>query len=99
MGETILSGAATTLRIWNLADGELLHEHKLPGWCWNCDMNREKTLLAVALHDGVSLWDFRNLVQIKEIKLDGVTDVRFNEPGTTLIVGQFNGQVSKIDLY
>ena len=97
--KTIISCGSKTVQIWNLEDGELLHKLQLPGWCWNCDMNWKKTLLAVGLHNGVSLWDFHNLTQIMEIELDKVTDVRFNEQGTTLIVGQFDGQVSKIDLY
>ena len=99
VGKTIVSCGQTTVRIWNLEDGKLLHKLQLPGWCWDFDISSEKTLLAVALYEGVSLWDFRNRIQIMEIKLDRVTEVRFNEQGTTLIVGQWDGQVSKIDLY
>ena len=45
------------------------------------------------------MWDFSNKVQIMEIELNEVYDVQFNEHGTTLILGQREGQVSKIDLY
>ena len=86
------------VRIWNLEDGKLLHKLRLPGLCENFDLNNERTLLAVSHDTGVSIWDFQNLIQIWEIELDGVNDLRFNEPGTTLIVGQFNGQVSKVSL-
>ena len=87
-----------TVRIWNLKDGSLLHELKLPGQCNNFDLNSERTLLAVAHNKGVSIWNFRNLIQISEIELNIANDVRFNEPGTILIIDQRNGQVSKVTL-
>ena len=99
VGKMIVSCGDKTVRIWNLENGKLLHKLQLPGWCWDFDINSEKTLLAVALYEGVSLWDFRNRTQILKVELDRVTDVQFNEQGTTLIVGQFEGQVYKIDLY
>ena len=99
VGKMIVSCGDKTVRIWNLQDGKLLHKLQLPSWCYNFDLNSEKSLLAVADYEGVSIWDFLNEVQISEIKLHMVTDARFNEQGTTLIVGQFDGQVSKIDLY
>ena len=95
----IVTCGDTTVRIWNLENGKLLHKLKLPSWCKNFDLNSEKTLLAVAHQQGVSIWDFHNRIQIMEIELNDVTDVRFNEHGTTLIVGQFDGQVSRIDLF
>ena len=98
VGKMIVSCGDKTVRIWSLEDGTLLHKLQLPSWCWSFDLNSEKTLLAVALDRGVSIWDFANRIEISEIKLDMVTDVRFNEQGTTLIVGQFDGQISKIDL-
>ena len=99
INKMIISSGDKTVRIWNLEDGKLLHKLKLPSWCNNFDLNSEKTILAVAHHEGVSIWDFENRIQISEIELNKVNDVRFNEPGTTLVVGQFDGQVSKIDLY
>ena len=33
-----------------------------------------------------------------EIELEVATDVRFNEPGTRLIVSQYDGKIFKIDL-
>ena len=45
------------------------------------------------------MWDFSNIAQIMEIELNEVYDVRFNEHEKTLILGQREGQVSKIDLY
>ena len=96
--KSLVSCGDKTVRIWSLKDGTLLHELKLPGRCNNFDLNSERTLLAVAHNKGVSIWDFRNLVQIREIELDIANDVRFNEPGTTLIIGQLNGQVSKVSL-
>ena len=86
------------IRIWDLTDGKLLHKLKLPDWCNNFDLNSDRTLLAVAHEKGVSIWNFLSLSKIKEIELNAVMDVRFNESGTKLIVGQYNGQVSKIDL-
>ena len=95
----VLSCGDKSIQSWNLEDGKLLHKLQLPDWCYNFDLNSEKSLLAVAHESGVSIWNFSNKVQIMEIELDEVTDVRFNEYGTTLIVGQNEGQVSKIDLY
>ena len=83
------------IRIWDLTDGKLL---KLPDWCNNFDLDSERTLLAVAHEKGVSIWNFSSLSKITEVELNAVMDARFNESGTTLIVGQYNGQVSKIDL-
>ena len=99
VGKMVISCGDKTVRIWNLKDGKLLHKLQLSGWCRNFDLNSGKTILAVAHHEGVSIWDFENRIQISEIELNKVNDVRFNEPGTTLVVGQFDGQVSKIDLY
>ena len=99
VGEMVISCGDKSVRIWNLQDGKLLHKLQLSGWCLNFDMNNEKTLLAVAHTAGVSIWDFFDKIRISETELSTVSDVRFNEQGTTLIVGQFDGQVSKIDLY
>ena len=95
----VISCGDKAVRIWSLEDGKLLHKLHLPDRCRNFDLNSEKSLLAVAHDQGVSLWDFSNVVQVMEIELYYVSDVRFNEHGTTLIVGQKQGQVSKIDLY
>ena len=54
----IVSCGDKTLRIWNLADGNLLHKLHLPSWCKNFDLNSENTLMAVAHYGGVSIWDF-----------------------------------------
>ena len=94
----IVSCGDKTVRIWNLEDGNIFYKMLLPDLCNNFDLNSEKTLLSVAHDKGVSIWDFANRIQISEIELKKVTDVRFNEPGTSLIVGQEDGQVSKIDL-
>ena len=99
VGEMIVSCGGKTVRIWNLEDGKLLHKLQLFSWCKNFDLNSEKSLLAVAHDQGVSIWDFTNVIQISEIELDKVSDVRFNMHGTTLILGQKDGQVSKIDLF
>ena len=99
LGKMIMSCGGTTLQIRNLEDGKLLHKLQIPNWCHNFDLNSEKTLLAIAHAEGVSIWDFINKILIMEMELSKVNDVRFNEPGTTLIVGQEDGQVSKIDLY
>ena len=99
VNKMLVSCGDKTVRLWSLDDGKLLHKLQLPSWCYNFDLNTGKTILAVAHYEGVSIWDFHNLIQTMEIELDHVNDVRFNEPGTTLIVGQSNGQVSKIDLY
>ena len=95
----VLSCADKTLRIWNLRGGNLLQKLHLPQWCRNFDLNSEKTVLAIAHDEGVSIWDYSKRNKIMEIELHQVNDVRFNEAGTKLIVGQFNGQVSRIDLY
>ena len=95
----IVSCGDTTVRIWNRKDGKLFYKMQLPDLCNNFDLNSEQTLLSVAHDKGVSIWDFENQIQISKIELKKVTDVRFNEPGTSLIVGQEDGQVSKIDLY
>ena len=95
----VISCGDKAVRIWNVEDGKLSHKLQLLSWCNNFDLNREKTLLAVAHTEGVSIWDFLNKIQISETKLSKVKDVRFNEQGTTLIVGQFDGKIFKIDLY
>ena len=97
--KSLVSCGDKTVRIWNLKDSTLLHKLSLPSWCFNFDLNSEKSLLAVAHDQGVSIWDFTNVIQISEIELDKVSDVRFNMHGTTLILGQKDGQVSKIDLF
>ena len=102
VGNRLVSCGDTTIRIWSLADGSSLHTLYLPGLCINFDLNSEGTLLAVAHYQGVSIYNFSSLDKIAEKKPatpnSYVSDVRFNEPGTKLIIGQYNGQVSKIDL-
>ena len=95
----IVSCADKTVRIWSLEQGQLLYKLQLADMCTSFDLNSDNTLMAVAHHKGISIWDFSSMIEIIEIDLDMVTDVRFNEPGTQLIVGQFHGQVSKIELY
>ena len=99
VGKMIVSCGGTSVQIRNLEDGKLLHKLLIPIWCSNFDLNSQKTLLAIAHAEGVSIWDFSNLVEITRIAMNLVNDVRFNEPGTTLIIGQEDGQISKIDLY
>ena len=99
VNERFLSCGDKTVRIWSLKDGKLLHILSLSDWCHSFDLNSEKTLLAVADATEVSIWDFSNLVKIKSIELSETYDVRFNEPGNKLIIGQNDGQVSIIDLY
>ena len=94
--KSLVSCGDKTIRIWNLTDGTLLHELRLPGLCNNFDLNNERTLLAIAHSKGVSTLDFQNLIQVMDLELNDVNDVRFNMDGTRLIIGQFNGQVSKV---
>ena len=82
-----------------VVDGELLHTLYLPGSCNTFDLNKENTLLAVAHQYGVWIWNFSTLDKIMEIEVEYISDVRFNELGARLIVGHYDGQVSKIDLY
>ena len=96
--KVVISCGYKAIRIWELNNGKQLHKLDLPSFCNNFDLNTDETLLAVAHEKGVSIWNFLSLSKIKEIELNAVMDVRFNESGTKLIVGQYNGQVSKIDL-
>ena len=104
----VISCGDTTVRMWSLPHGKLLHTLDLPDSCTDFDLNSESTLLAVAHAIGVSIYDLSSVAQIMEIDFtpfinvrqsDYVTDVRFNESGRKLSVAQHNGQVSKIDLY
>ena len=95
----LVSCGDQTVRIWKLKNGNLLRTLYLPSWCNNFDFNSKSTILAVAHANGVSIYDFSNLMKIMEIELNQVMDVRFNESGTKLIVGQYDGKVFKIDLY
>ena len=88
----------TTVRIWNITDGKQLHKLQLLGWCSTFDLNSDRTLLAVAHQHGVSIYNFSSLSKLTEIQLFKVMDVRFNEPGTMLIVGQHDGQLTIIKL-
>ena len=99
VGKLIVTCADKTVRIWSLENGELLDKLQLADACTSFDLNSDQTLMVVAHHKGVSIWNFSSMIKITEIALDIVTDVRFNDHGTQLIVGQFHGQVSKIDLY
>ena len=92
-------GESTTIRIWNITSNEQLHMIQLSGFCTNFDMNSERTLLAVAQSNGVSIWSFSNLTMIMQLELEVVADVRFDQTGTQLIIGQYDGQVWKMDLH
>lgn len=90
----IVSCGDTTIRIWNLTDGEELHRLHLPGWCNNFDLNRQETVLVVGDTKGFSIWDFQTRLKLKETEVEsGVTDVRFNESGLKLVVGIHDGRV------
>ena len=108
--ELLLASGGIMVKIWNLKSGNLLHKLQLPNMLCNFDLDPQNTLLAVAHYHGVSIWDFSSLKSfdgldysvrspIMDIKLQDVMDVRFNEPGTRLIVGQYDGKVFKVDLY
>lgn len=97
--KVVISCGYKAIRIWELNNGKQLHKLDLPSFCNNFDLNTDETLLAVAHEKGVSIWNFSSFSQIMEIELESVSDVRFNEPGTKLIFGQYNGNVWKIDLY
>ena len=96
--EMLVSCGDQTIRIWNLKNGNLLHTLYFPSWCYNFDLNSEKTLLAVAHVKGVSIYNFSSRSKLMEIELDTASDVRFNESGTRLIVSQHDGKIFKIDL-
>ena len=66
VGKMIVSCGGTTAQIRNL-EGKLLHKLQIPNWCHNFDLNSEKTLLAIAHAEGISIWDFLNIVQIMEL--------------------------------
>ena len=86
-------------RIWDIETGKVIHKLDHPGWCSNCDLSPNKTLLAVASDTAVVLWDFKNATKIKEFKLGKyIHDVKFNRDGTRLVAGLYEGEVFKIDL-
>ena len=87
------------IRFWSLQNGEEVTKLKLSGECRNFELNSKRTRMAVAHNSGVEIWDFASRKRLKEIKTnDSVNDVRFNESGTKLIIGEYSGQVSKVDL-
>ena len=96
--KSLISCGSKAVRIWSLEDGKLLKKLRLPNWCRNIDLNSERTILAVGFYNGVVIYDFSTLVELMTIELDVVNDVRFNELGTKLIVGQYNGQISVINI-
>ena len=86
-------------RIWDIETGKVIHKLDHPGKCYNCDLSPNKTLLAVASHTAVVLWDFKNATKIKEFKLGKyINDVKFNRDGTRLVAGLYEGEIFKIDL-
>ena len=98
VGKLLVSCGDTTIQIWNVTSSKQLHILNLPSWCYNFDLDSKRTLLAVAHGTGVSIWNFSSLNKIIEMELDNASDVRFDETGTQLIIGQYDGQVTKMDL-
>ena len=100
VGNRIIScGTDRTTRIWDIETKKELHKFKHPAECFNFDLNRERTLLAVAHGAGFSIWDFSSQMKIKEEKSKKVKDLRFNESGTVLIVGKEAKNGGKIHLF
>ena len=73
----ISSSHDKTTRIWNKSNGEQLHSLVHGGKCETFDMNPNGTLIAVAHAEGVSIWSLANYDKVSELKLNKVTDVRF----------------------
>ena len=95
----LVSCGHTTVRFWNVTDGKQLHQLEITDYCAMFDLNPGRTLLAVAHNSGVSIWDFSSRTKLTEINFNDVVDVRFNEDGTKLIVGQYDGQVSLVGMH
>ena len=82
-----------------LQSGEELHRLEHPSRCYTADLSPNKSLLAVACHSAVVLWDIKKGVKIEQFNLGtGVHDVRFNTTGNRLIAGLYDGEVFKIEL-
>ena len=90
--EKVLSCGDKIVRVWSLA-GRELYEFRHSNWCNNFDLNMDKTLLAVAHSDGLSIWNFSSRIKLKEIEINDVWDVRFNESGTKLVFGLYDGTI------
>ena len=75
VGKVLVSCGGPLVRIWSLADGELLDTLQLLDWCYNFDLSHEGTLLAVVHHIGVSIYDFSTRFKIME-KEPGVDKVQ-----------------------
>ena len=95
----LVSCGDTTIQIWNVTSSEQLHMLQLSGHCNNFDMNSERTLVAVAQGNGVSIWNFSTLNKIMQLELYDISDIRFDDSGLQLIIGKFDGQITKMDLY
>ena len=95
----IVSCGDNTFRFWNLTNGEEVNKLQLLDECRNFDLDSKRTRLAVAHKSGVDIWDFAKRTKLAEIKTDEhVNDVRFNDSGTKLIIGEYSGQISRIYL-
>ena len=65
------------VRVLETRTGKLLHTLTHLAGCVNVDINPDKTLLAVAHYDGVTLWSLETFTNLGNAQLGRVTDVRF----------------------
>ena len=95
----ISSSSDKSVKIWDLETEKVLYKLTHSRECYNFDLDRDKTVLAVASNTAVVIWDFKKGTKIKEYNPGNwIHDVRFNPAGDTLVAGLHDGRVFKISL-
>ena len=95
----ITSSSDKSVKIWDIDTEEELHKLSHSCACYNFDLDHTQSVLAVACQTAVVLWDVKKATKIKEFNLGNkIYDVRFNPVGDTLVAGNGEGEIFKIDL-
>lgn len=97
--ELLITCGGRIIKVWKSKNGKLLKKILLSDYCYNVHLNPDRTLLAVAYQKGVLIWNFSNYTLIKEIQIGPVYDAKFNDLGTKVIFGEYDGELYKVDLY
>ena len=67
--------------------------------CRNIDINKDKTIMAIATNANVVLWNYQKKETLKQMVIgDWPCELKFNPEGNRLLIALYGGELIKIDI-
>ena len=85
--------------VLNLKSFKIEFEIELEFPCREIEINKDKTIMAIATEKNIILWDYQKKHTIKEMVVgDYPCTLKFNPEGNRLLIGLYDGSLIKIDI-